>query len=343
MTIRVTTPQAFVALLKKDPKAAQAWLKEVAAHSENIVPAAELATLQKVASLGTDAFTKSAAALPLDALFGTTAVAEDDDKYDLPVVHGTLAVDRGARVQQGDQGYREWPDLKLTLTTEDGRSFGLESDHEAHNTIFGYVPGTDVMAFAGQQVSVRGHLDASGKVLRVTEFAPGTVKDFVSGRVVVEGSEVKVRARGRGLVDITDPDLKAQLVGHHNLGVIFEGPVSEKAQPDGRITRTFDRKLDEYWLLVKFTEAPTASSAGKVRGPIEAATSTTMTEVEIPSDAAQVIEVGDRMYVRGRFENGDIVATKATSSAGSPWTEATHARGAAMRSVIEFIDPADAV
>ena len=115
-------------------------------------------------------------------------------QLDLPVIHGTLSVDRGTQVRTGEQGYREWPDLKMTLTTDDGRTFSLESDHGSRSDIFQFVPGTDVMAFAGQEISLRGHLDPAGTTLRVTEFAPGHADDFVTGRVVVQRDAVVVRS-----------------------------------------------------------------------------------------------------------------------------------------------------
>src|SRR2546423_1905604 len=135
MTLSVKSPQAFQALVKQDPKAAQAWLKEVAAHADNALSTEQLGAVNEALALKTDAFAK--APLPLDALFGTAAVAPvGDPALDLPVIHGKLTVDRGAKVQAGEQGYREWPDLKMTLTTDDGRKFSLESDHDNRTDIF---------------------------------------------------------------------------------------------------------------------------------------------------------------------------------------------------------------
>jgi hypothetical protein len=345
MTIRVNSPKAFETLLKKDPKGAQAWLKEVAAHSDGLLPADQLATLEKVAAAKGDAFVKGAGKLQLDALFGTAAVAAiaDNPAADLPVIHGTLTVARGDKMQLGEQGYREWPDLKLTLKTEDGRTFSLQSDHNQRSEIFTFIPGSDVMAFAGQQVSLRGFLDEKGKVLRVTEFAPGRVDDFVTGRVVLDGNKVMVRSRGRGMVEVTDPELKAELKEHNNLGVILEGKTSEKKRPDGTVARTFDGKASEYWMLVRFTQAPAPSGGGKVSGPIQAATSQTGAQVELPPTEAKNIEVNDRMYVKGRFDGANIKASKATASAGSPWMTASQPRGAPMKSVIEFTEAQDPV
>lgn len=338
MSISVKTPQAFQALVKQDPAGAKAWLKQVAAHADNALSAEQLAAVNKALELKTDAFAK--APLPLDALFGTAAVGAvgDNPALDLPVIHGKLTVDRGAKVQTGEQGYREWPDLKLTLTTDDGRKLSLESDHNSRSDIFQFIPGSDVMAFAGQDVSLRGHLDEAGRALRVTEFSPGKVDDFVTGRVVVDGDAVMIRARGRGMVEVTDPALKAELAAHGNLGVILEGATSEQPRPDGSVKRTFDGKPREYWMLVRFTSAPTDSGNGKVRGPIQAATSRTSTSVELTPEQAKNIEVNDRMYVLGRFDGDDIKASKATTSAGSPWTTASHARAAPMKSVIEFTE-----
>src|SRR4051794_9244839 len=98
MTISVKSPQAFAALVKKDPKAAQAWLKEVAAHADNALSPDQLGAVKKALDQKTDAFAK--AQLPLDALFGTAAAAPvGDPVLDLPVIHGKLSVDRGAKVQ----------------------------------------------------------------------------------------------------------------------------------------------------------------------------------------------------------------------------------------------------
>lgn len=345
MSISVKTPQAFVALVKKDPAGAQAWLKQVAQHSEGLLPADQLATLQKVAAAGKDAFIKGAATLQLDALFGTGPVGAigDNPNADLPVIHGKLSVDRGTRMNIGEQGYREWPDLKLTLKADDGRSFTLESDHNARNDIFTFIPGTDVMAFADQEVTIRGFLDQSGKALRVTEFSPGKVQDFVSGRVVVSGDDVQIRARGRGLISVKDKALKAELKQHNNLGVILEGKTSEKPQPDGSILRTFEGKSQDYWMLVRLTTAPAKGADGTFSAPYQAATSTGAGNVLMPADQAKNVEVNDRMYVLGRFDGNDVRASKATPSAGSPWTTAAQQRGAPMRSVIEFTEAQEPV
>jgi hypothetical protein len=293
-----------------------------------LISADQADALKKAAELKTDAFAK--ADVPLDALFGAAPVTlSDNPTAALPVVHGRLTVERGERVQRGEQGYREWPDLKLSLKTEDGRTFALESDNNNRNDIFQFVPGTDVMAFAGQDVSLRGFIDEAGGALRVTEFAPGRMEDFVSGRVAVSGDDVFVRARGRGNVAITDPALKAELRQHNNLGVIIEG------KTEGRLLAGAPK---EYWMLVKFTQAPTPGAGGKLSGPIEAATSTTRTTVELDADQAKNVEVGDRMYVLGRFDESVVRASKAMTSAGSPWTTASTGRAGGMRSVIEFTD-----
>lgn len=340
MTIRVSSPQAFQALLKSNPAGAQAWLKEVASHSDGLLPAAELAALQKAAATSADAFAKTAGTLPLDVLFGTKAVGAvgENPAADLPVIHGKLSVARGARIVREEQGYRHFPDMKMTLTLDDERKLQLSSDHSARNDIFMFVPGTDVMSFAGQDVSLRGFLDETGKTLRVTEFAPGRVADFVTGRVVVSGDEVSIRARGRGNVVVTDPELKAELKRRNNLGVILEGPTAEHPQPDGSVKRTFDGKPQEYWMLIRFTAAPTPSGDGKVSGHFEAATSRTGASAELPADQLANIEVNDRMYVLGRFDGENVKASKATTSAGSPWTTATTDRAAPMKSVIEFTE-----
>ena len=346
MSISVKSPQAFQALLKQNPAQAQAWLKEVASHSDGLLPAAELAALQQVASLKADKFTQGASTLPLDALFGTVKVGAlgENPAADLPVIHGKLSVERGTRVVVGEQGYRDWPDMKMSFKTDDGRSFQLESDHSAKNDIFQFVPGTDVMAFAGQDVSLRGFISESGNKLRVTEFAPGRVDDFATGRVVVQGEKVLVRARGRGMVEVTDAELKAELEKRDNLGVILEGKTTEHAQADGSVTRTFDGKPSEYWMLVRFTAAPTPTANGKVSGPFQAATSRTGASAELPADQAKNIEVNDRMYVLGRFgDDGQIRASKATTSAGSPWKTASDGRATPMKSVIEFTEAQEPV
>jgi hypothetical protein len=344
MSISVKSPQAFQALVQQSPAQAKAWLKEVAEHSDGLLPADQLKAIETLANLKTDAFAQQAGTLPLDALFGTAAVATaDNPSADLPVIHGKLTVDRGTNMRVGDQGYREWPDLKLTLKTDDGRELQLQSDHNQKNDIFQFVPGTDVMAFAGQDVSLRGFIDESGKALRVTEFAPGKVPDFVTGRVVVNGDNVSVRVRGRGMVEVSDPQLKAQLSTHNNLGVILEGKTAEQPQPDGTIKRVFEGADQEYWMLVRLTSAPTAGADGKLTAPVQAATSRSNGKVELTPEEAQKIEVNDRMYVKGRFEGPDIKASKATPSAGSPWTTASAGRASPMKSVIEFTEAQEPV
>jgi hypothetical protein len=341
MTISVHTLPAFQALVKRDPAAAQAWLKEVAAHSQNILSADQLGALKTAALLEADAFAKDTGSLPLDALFGAAPVmGAGNASLNLPVVHGKLTVDRGTKMVRGEQGYREWPELKLTLTADDGRTFLLESDHDNRNDIFQFVPGTDVMAFDGQEVSLRGRLDPNpnGDVLRVTEFAPGNVDDFVTGRVVLNGDTVSVRARGRGLIEVKDPELKAQLRSHSKLGVILVGTTSEHPQADGSVTRTFDDAQPEYWMLVLLKAAPTPAGDGKVTGPVEAATSQTETTIELPSEQVKNIEVNDRMYVFGSFDGAQLKASKATPSAGSPWTTASHQRWDPIQTVVQLAE-----
>jgi hypothetical protein len=339
MSISVKSPQAFQALVQQSPAQAKAWLKEVAQHSDGLLPADQLKSIEAIANLKVDAFAKQAGTLPLDALFGTVAVAAADNlDADLPVIHGKLTVVRGDKMQVGDQGYREWPDLKLTLKTEDGRELSLSSDNNQKNDIFTFIPGTDVMAWAGQDVSLRGFIDESGKTLRVTEFAPGKLADFVTGRVVVEADKVSVRVRGRGLVEVSDPKLKEQLSTHGNLGVILEGKTTEHPQPDGSIKRVFEGPDQEYWMLVRLTAEPTPGPNGKLTAPIQAATSKTAASVELTPEEAKNVEVKDRMYVKGRFEGTDIKASKATPSAGSPWMTASSGRASPMKSVIEFTE-----
>jgi hypothetical protein len=335
----ISSVPAFQSLLKKNPAAAKKWLAQVTAHSDGLLPEKQLAALKKLTALSQDKFARSAKGPALEALFTAAAITSDDPPADLPIIHGKLAVDRGTRVVAGEQGYREWPDLKLTLTTDGGKKFFLESDHNARTDIYQFVPGTDVMAFAGQDVSLRGFIDKAGKAVRVTEFAPGRMKDFVTGRVTLQGADVFIRARGRGLVKVSDPKLKAELAAHNNLGVILEGPTTEKKHADGSVTRVFEGAPKEYWMLVRFTEAPAVGADGKLRGPIQAATSQTSTTVELTADEAKHIEINDRMYVLGRFHGTQVKASKATPSAGTPWSTATTQRGAAMKSVIEFIEP----
>lgn len=342
MAIPVTSQKSFVALAQKDPAAAKQWLKEVASHSDHLLPATEIKALEQLAALSTDAFVASVGNHgSLSGLFAATEinVLNADQPADMPVLRGRLEVDRGAHPTIGAQGYREWPELELTLTMDDGRKVSLSSDNNTQNDIFTFVPGTDVMAFAGQDVSVRGVLDETGKTLRVTEFAPGKVEDFVSGRVMIQGDKVGVRARGRGFVEVTDPELKAELRTRANLGVILEGKTAEDVQPDGTINRSFSGKPAEYWMLVRFTAAPAADANGKLVGPIQAATNRARVNVEVTADQAPNIEVNDRMYVKGRFAaDGHVTASKATTSAGSPWVTAKATRAAPMKTVFEFTE-----
>lgn len=336
----ITSAAAFRALLQSNPERAKQWVERTAKHVDGVVPAADQRALAQLVALSTDAFVAQAGP-KVDALFAVTAPPTTDQPLDLPVVHGTLTVDRGSRVQKGDQGYREWPDLKLTLTLADGRTLSLSSDHEKKDETFKFIGGTDVMAFAGQPVSVRGVVDETGKTLRVTEFAPGTLPDFVTGRVVVENDKVFVRARSRGLIEVTNPEFAAELKTRNKMGVILEGDTVEHTHGDGTVSRTFDGHPDGYWMLVRFTAALRHETNEVVSGTIQTAGSTARARVDMPVTEGAKVEVGDRMYVRGRYKDGVITAEKATSSAGSPWPTASAQRGPALKSVIDFIDPAD--
>lgn len=324
----------FQKVASQSPDKAQAWLKEVVKDAGPVLPPALSANLTQLGAMDQASFRAAATSPAVVDLFGQVAkaalVTGSPMPAELPVLHGTMRVDRGATVRVGEQGYREWPDLKLTLELEGGKTLSLQSDLEGHSDIFQFIPGSDVMAFADQPVSLRGYLNGAGDTLRVTEFAPGTESDFVTGRVVVSGDAVTVRARGRAAVEVTDPTLKAELKAHAKLGVILPGEVK-----DGK----YAGNPDGYWMLVKFTAPLTPGPGGDtMQGSIEAGTSTTFTTVTVPAAEAAKVEVGDRMYVKGRFGAGGVQATAATSSAGSPWLTASSDRGTALKSIFEFTE-----
>lgn len=261
----------------------------------------------------------------------SVAAAECHDVPDSPVAPIAAAVAAAGGIHTGhfrwvpgtpvveDQGYEGSKGERLWLDLPDGRSLALESDFDTRNEIFQFVPGTDVRAFDGRTVTVRARLDTTGKVLRVTEFAPGESADFLSGRVGVDGTRVFVRTQGRGEIAIADPALAAELARHPNLGVILPGKV------DGT---TFAGAPERYWMLVLFPQLPApVPGTDRVEGEIEAATSRTSVKARIPAALAGNVKVHHRMYVLGRFvQDGAgerIDATDVSTSAGSPWTVAT--------------------
>jgi hypothetical protein len=116
-------------------------------------------------------------------------------------------------------------------------------------------------------LTVQGTVSADGKQFRVEGFMPGTSDDFVFGRVqvvlpngqtlepfanppnrevreqVLRSGNVRV-ATARGTVEVTNPELKAQLVYLPRLGVIL--PVAPSLR-DGKLV--IDRAVPDYFAL----------------------------------------------------------------------------------------------
>jgi hypothetical protein len=338
-TLGPRSPAEYAQLVQANPGRARRWLDNVITTAGTGLPESLRASLTQLTSLAPDSFSMAGNSDAVASLFQVAASTAWVLPSHFPPLQGTLRVERGSQVVLGAQGYREWPELKLTLTTPDGRTFVLQSDNDQSGEIFSYVPGTDVMAFDGMPVSVRGWVDSSGQTVRVTEFTAGHHQDFVTGRVSVQGDKVFIKPRGRDVVEIRNPDLKAQLINRRNLGVILNCKVMEESVV-GRKSLFIDGDPGDYWILIKYNALPTPRSGDLAvsEAPATAATSSSHPTVVVPTAEVPKIEVGDRMYVLGRFDGNTFLASKATSSAGSPWTTAKGPRGDPLKTLLLLAD-----
>lgn len=163
-------------------------------------------------------------------------------------------------VQPGP-GNRDLP----KLTTPDGKTYELQSPaiqqtggqhlYVQHR----YLEASCLKAFDGLTVTLKAFATTAPNTLAVQSFAPGTPKDFVSGRLALIDGKLLLRVLPDKNVEITNPTLVQRLspfanleVGNQvggRLGIILPGAVTE--QKDGRLT--FDELPENYWMLAKQT------------------------------------------------------------------------------------------
>jgi hypothetical protein len=99
------TAKAFETLAKSRPDAAKQWVKQVMAEAGPALPEATRVQLAEVLESGQKFERKS-----VSALFKATPVPGAMPSK-MPVVHGTLTVERGGEPVPTEQNYRELPRL----------------------------------------------------------------------------------------------------------------------------------------------------------------------------------------------------------------------------------------
>lgn len=119
--------------------------------------------------------------------------------------------------------------------------------------------GSDVSAFHGATVTVKGWPDGAGRLV-VEEFAPGSSADFVHGRVEVStDGRVGLRVRADKWVELSNPELAAALRSYGGdaerpgTGLILPGAVEAVTTPAGP-RWTFAGNPEGYYLLTTLRE-----------------------------------------------------------------------------------------
>lgn len=167
---------------------------------------------------------------------------------------GTISISTAA-------GNRDLP----KLTTPDRKTYSLQSPaiqqtggqhlYVQHR----YLEANALKAFDGMAVTLKAYATQDPNVLAVQSFAPGTPKEFLSGRLALIDGKMLLRVLPDQNVEITNPTLVQRLSPFANLdvgnkvggrlGIILPGAVTEHA--DGR--KTFDELPENYWMLAKQT------------------------------------------------------------------------------------------
>ena len=227
-----------------------------------------------------------------------------DDPRTPPSLTGTLALVNGVPVLTSKAGTFE-------IVNPSGAD---DSNH--------VLGGTDVQAFAGKVVTVRGWPvqgwqpgQAGQSKLAVEEFAPGKSGDFVSGRVVVSGTDVTIRVRADKLVKVTDPALSAALGRFDKLGVVLPGAVTKKGD-----AWSYAGKPEDFYILAGqgYGATPAAATGGNRSISLQLAHGQSA-PCTMPESSFAQLTMGQRHYLYGHFDNGTFVAKGFTPSAGA-WT-----------------------
>lgn len=299
---QVRTPESFRAWAAEDPQAAASWLGKVA----RTVGAGDQFSLEP-SKLG-EAFDQLAAraiATVQTERAASIGWSTQEPVSDAPAITGTLRLENGEPVLDTPAG-------KLSMVS--ANFFELEGNDWQKNHFLG---GHDVVAFAGQVVTVKGWPDASWAPgapakLVVEEFAPGSSSDFVTGRVLVQGDDVLVRVRPGKDVKVLDPVLKAQLAAYPQLGVILPGAVEKNGD-----AYSFSGHPDDYYVLLGFGSAGAPAADGRQPVAFYGAHGKSIPGTIDKAAYDAGAERSSRHYVLGRFVNGQLEAKGYTPHAGA--------------------------
>ncbi|MBX7097713.1 MAG: hypothetical protein K1X89_08375 [Myxococcaceae bacterium] len=224
-----------------------------------------------------------------------------------PSLTGTLALVNGVPVLTSKAG-----------TFEIVNPSGVEDSLHA-------LGGTDVQAFTGKVVTVRGWPvqgwqpgQPGQSKLAVEEFAPGKSSDFVSGRISLSGTDVTIRVRADKLVKVTDKALAAALGRFDKLGVVLPGAVTKKGD-----AWSYAGRPDDFYILAgqgyAYGAQPTAGPPGGTRTLTLQLAHGQSAQCAMPESSFAATAMGQRHYLYGHFEGDLFVAKGFTPSAGA-WT-----------------------
>lgn len=194
-------------------------------------------------------------------------LAKLDPLMDQPTLTGTLML------RKGTDAYGN-ATKELCLKTAQG-TFALSA---ANPATYPYGLGAEISSFMAEAtegghkatVSVRGWMDTADpkKPIFVMErFCPGTPKDFISGRISIDGTGKPQMNVGGKMVHFADRKLAALLKNYDRAGLILPGTVENKgtiAKPNYVFTSS---KPDTMYMLGALVSSATNYGGAKVEPP----------------------------------------------------------------------------
>lgn len=231
-----------------DPTGAAAWLAEIASTAPN-APAAlkPLADAFKAGHSG-DALTKLLGELPATAFDDVAGAVETAKAQTAGAVTlgWSTASEAPTFVGHLDKGADGVVRFKTNTQTFDV-DLSKTSWREELETAF-------MRDLAGnpQVMTIKGAPSADGKRLFALEFAPGVTREFVSGRVAIEGTNVFITLGERKL-PVTDETFANLLRGDATRGLVDYSPVGlilpMKPGRNAEGNPVIDRKPDGFFIL----------------------------------------------------------------------------------------------
>ena len=317
------TPENFKAWFAEAPADAQTYLKTVAVKTGNVA-----------ALTGLDALEKTPDADP------AAAITNLYTQVDAAALAATQAAREVTLGWSANGAPKEPPALSGKLTMEGGLPTLATAIGTFTLKCVNPVGANDVTAFNGRVVTVKGWPDATWAPgaqtkpsLLVEEFGPGT-GGFVTGRVKVLNAEVFINVRADKQVHVTEPGLKAALLGYDQLGIVLPGEpelvgteYQYKVAPEG------------YYVLGGFNTAGTPNlMPDKAVFNLQLAHGKSIT-CEVPRASWDATARTQRHYVYGRFEGTQFKGAGITPTAGSWSGPPSWQRGAETTKFIEYATP----